>query len=49
MLQNLDDINDLTFTIIASFEDILEMNDDEQPPLIGSCLEEFAEVCKMLE
>lgn len=44
MFQNLNDISDLTSTIIASFEDILEMSEDKLPPLIGSCLEEFAEV-----
>ena len=44
MFQNLNDISDLTFSIVASFEDILEMNEDKQSPLIGSCLEEFAEV-----
>ncbi|XP_065218194.1 protein son of sevenless-like [Planococcus citri] len=43
MFQNLNDISDLTFTIVASFEDILEMSEDKQPPLVGSCLEEFAE------
>lgn len=46
MFQNLNDISDLTFTIVTSFEDIIEMGEDNQPPLIGSCLEEFAEVCK---
>lgn len=44
MFQNLNDISDLTFTIVASFEDIMEMSEDKQPPLVGSCLEEFAEV-----
>lgn len=44
MFQNLTDISDLTFTIVASFEDIMEMSEDREPPLVGNCLEEFAEV-----
>lgn len=44
MFQNLRDITDLTFTIIASLEEIMEMNEDKQPLLVGSCLEELAEV-----
>ena len=43
IFSNINDITELTTTLIGSLEDTLEMSEDGQVTAIGSCFEELAE------
>ena len=43
IFSNINDITELTITLIGSLEDTLEMSEDGQVTAIGSCFEELAE------
>lgn len=43
IFSNINDITELTITLIGSLEDTLEMAEDGQVTAIGSCFEELAE------
>lgn len=43
IFSNVNDVTELTMTLIGSLEDTLEMTEEDNVPAIGSCFEELAE------
>ncbi|KAF6210835.1 hypothetical protein GE061_013946 [Apolygus lucorum] len=46
MFANIMDIYELTVTLLGLLEDMLEISDDKQPPVLGSCFEELSEAAE---
>ena len=44
MFANIVDVYEFSVKLLSSIEDMIELNEVEPVPLIGSCLEETAEV-----
>lgn len=44
MFNNIMDIYELSVSLLGLLEDMQEISDDQQPPVLGSCFEELAEV-----
>lgn len=48
VFQSLEDIAELTISLISQVEDVTEMTDSNQTPLVGVCFLETAEVNKTM-
>ena len=48
IFSNINDVTELTLTLIGSMEDTLEMTEQGNVPAVGTCFEELAEVNKLL-